>query len=164
MDQDSRKNSFLGDGQKNRKWTDSRDQRRNPQLQWTIIDENYFHGFRYSGIAPVHQSPGVVDYEIPTSNGNMQITLESLCPGHPQRFSDQESDCIAGDTGDARDTSLIPVLGRSPGEGNGNALQYSCLGNSMDRGVCWATVQGSQSQTWLSDWANTHSMYRGRRP
>ena len=36
----------------------------------------------------------------------------------------------------------IPGLGRSPGEGNGNLLQYSCLGNPMDRGAWWATVHG----------------------
>ena len=36
----------------------------------------------------------------------------------------------------------IPGLGRSPGEGNGNPLQYSCLENSMDIGVWWATVRG----------------------
>ena len=35
----------------------------------------------------------------------------------------------------AGDVGLIPGLGRSPGEGNGNALQYSCLGNPMDRGA-----------------------------
>ena len=38
--------------------------------------------------------------------------------------------------------SLIPGLGRSPGEGNGNPLQYSCLGNPMNRGAWWATFQG----------------------
>ena len=37
---------------------------------------------------------------------------------------------------------LIPGLGRSPGEGNGNPLQYSCLENPMDRGAWWATVRG----------------------
>ena len=42
----------------------------------------------------------------------------------------------------AGDTSLIPGLGRSPGEGNDNPLQYSCLGNPMDRGACWAKVHG----------------------
>ena len=41
---------------------------------------------------------------------------------------------------------LIPGLGRSPEEGNGNSLQYSCLGNSMDRGAWWATVHGSQKR------------------
>ena len=45
----------------------------------------------------------------------------------------------AGDTGDA---SLIPGLGRSPGEGNGNPLQYSCLENATDRGAWWAIVHG----------------------
>jgi len=43
----------------------------------------------------------------------------------------------AGDTGDE---VSIPGLGRSPGEGNGNPLQYSCLGNPMDKGAWWATV------------------------
>ena len=46
------------------------------------------------------------------------------------------------------DLGLIPGLGRSPGEGNGNPLQYSCLGNSMDKGAWWATVHGvAKSQT-----------------
>ena len=40
----------------------------------------------------------------------------------------------------AGDMGLIPGSGRSPGEGNGNPLQYSCLENSMDRGNWWATV------------------------
>ena len=42
--------------------------------------------------------------------------------------------------GDARDVGSIAGLGRSPGEGNGNPLQYSCLGNPMDRGAWRATV------------------------
>jgi len=41
-----------------------------------------------------------------------------------------------------RDAGSVPGWGRSPGEGNGNALQYSCLENSMDRGACPATVHG----------------------
>ena len=40
------------------------------------------------------------------------------------------------------DTGLIPRSGRSPGEGSGSPLQYSCLGNPMDRGAWWATVHG----------------------
>ena len=40
------------------------------------------------------------------------------------------------------DLGLIPGLGRSPGEGNGNPLQYSCLENPLDRGAWWATVHG----------------------
>ena len=42
----------------------------------------------------------------------------------------------------AGDMGLIPGSGRSPGEGNGNPLQYSCLENPMDRGAWWATVHG----------------------
>ena len=38
--------------------------------------------------------------------------------------------------------SSVPGLERSPGEGNGNPLQYSCLENPKDRGACWATVHG----------------------
>ena len=60
--------------------------------------------------------------------------------------------------GDARHLGSIPGLGRSPGGGNGNPLQYSCLKNSMDRGAWWATVQGvSKSCTWLNDQAHTHT-------
>ena len=52
---------------------------------------------------------------------------------------------------DTRDRDLIPGLGRSPGVGNGNPLQFSCLGNPMDRGVWQASVQGvAKSQTKLS--------------
>ena len=52
----------------------------------------------------------------------------------------------------AVDSDLIPGLGISPGEGNGNPLQYFCLGNPMDRGAWWAAVHGvSKSQTRLSD-------------
>ena len=53
--------------------------------------------------------------------------------------------------GDAEDAGLIPGLGRCPGEGNGNPLQYSGLQNPMDRGAGWATVHGvAKSQTRLS--------------
>ena len=51
---------------------------------------------------------------------------------------------------DLRDMGSIPGLGRSPGEGNGNPLQYSCLETPMDREAWWATVHGvSKSQTCL---------------
>ena len=58
----------------------------------------------------------------------------------------------------AGDPGLIPGSGRSPGEGNGNPLQYSCLENSMDREAWWATVHGvTKSQTRLSDFTFTSS-------
>ena len=56
----------------------------------------------------------------------------------------KESACSMGDPG------LIPGLGRSPGEGNGNPLQYSYLENPMDRGAWWAADHGvAKSQTRL---------------
>ena len=59
---------------------------------------------------------------------------------------DKEPACNAGDPGS------IPESGRSPGEGNGYPLQYSCLRNPMDRGAWWAVVHGiTESQTWLSN-------------
>ena len=52
----------------------------------------------------------------------------------------------------AGDVGLIPGLGRSPGEGNDNPFQYSCLGNLMDRGAWWATVHRiAKNQTGLSN-------------
>ena len=56
--------------------------------------------------------------------------------GFPGGSVGKESTCNAGDAGD---WGLIPVAGRSPGEGNGNPLQYSCLENPMDIGACQAT-------------------------
>ena len=49
---------------------------------------------------------------------------------------------LPANAGDVRDMGLIPRLGRSPGMGNGNLLQYSCLENPMDRGAWQATVPG----------------------
>jgi len=56
--------------------------------------------------------------------------------GFPGSSVGKESAC------NEADANSIPGLGRSPGEGNGNPLQYSCLGNPMDRGAWWATVHG----------------------
>ena len=56
--------------------------------------------------------------------------------GFPGGSDGMASACHAGDLG------LIPGSGRSPGDGNGNPLQYSCLENSMDGGAWWATVHG----------------------
>ena len=57
---------------------------------------------------------------------------------------------LPADAGDLRDSGSIPGLGRSPGEGHSNPLQYSCLENPMERGAWWATVHRvAQSQTHL---------------
>ena len=63
----------------------------------------------------------------------------------------------SADAGNTRDLGSIPGLRRSPGEGKGNPLQYSCLENPTDRGAWRAIVHGaSKSQTWLSNWTHTH--------
>ena len=56
----------------------------------------------------------------------------------------------------AGDPSLIPGLGRSPGEGNGNPLQYSCLGNPKDRGAWWVAVHGIAKSWTQLKWLSTH--------
>ena len=56
----------------------------------------------------------------------------------------------ACNAGEVREMGSIPGSGRSPGEGHGNSLQYSCLENPMDRGTWWATVHGvAKRQTRL---------------
>ena len=63
---------------------------------------------------------------------------------------------LPANAGDITDTCSIPGSGRCPGEGRGTPLQYSCLGNPMDRGGWRAAVHGdAQSQTRLSDLACT---------
>ena len=63
----------------------------------------------------------------------------------------------SANAGDVRVQGLIPGLGRSPGVGNGNWLQYSCLENSMDKGAWWATVHGAaKHQTRRSTHRYTH--------
>ena len=71
--------------------------------------------------------------------------------GFPGGSDGKVSACIVGVLG------LIPGSGRSPGEGNGNPLQYSCLENPMDGGAWWASVHGvAKSRTWLSDFTFSH--------
>ena len=97
-------------------------------------------------------------------NSVTSIPLPSLpchrnppAPPHTRYFpggSDgKESACNAGDPGS------IPGLGRSPGEGNGYPLQYSCLENSVDRGAWWATVHGV-AKIGHDGTTNTHTLLR----
>ena len=75
---------------------------------------------------------------MPYPSGNTTLVTREAVPGGSDG---KESACSA------RDVGLIPALGRSSGEENGNPLQYSCLENSMDRGSYWATVHGVESDT-----------------
>ena len=56
----------------------------------------------------------------------------------------------------------IPGLGRSPGEGNGNSLQYSCLGNPMDRGVRLVTIHGVPKKLATTEQLNNNSIPQGQ--
>ena len=72
--------------------------------------------------------------------------------GFPGGSEGKASACGAGDPG------LILGSGRSPEEGNGNSLRYSCLENSMDRGAWWATIHRvAKNWTQLSDYTHTQS-------
>ena len=62
--------------------------------------------------------------------------------GFPRSSIGKESACNAGDLG------LTPGSGRSPGEGNGNPLQYSCLENPMDRGA-WRAILHGLAKSWM---------------
>ena len=74
--------------------------------------------------------------------------------GFPGGSEVKASACNVGDLGS------IPGLGRSPGEGNDNPLQYSCLENPMDGGAWWATVYGvAKSRTRLNDFTFTFTFH-----
>ena len=83
--------------------------------------------------------------------------LEDCWPGDmsfwaPQLLSGRESACSMEDMGS------IPGSGRSPGEGNGNLFQYSCLENPMDRGACWGCkVHGLGHKESDMTWWHTHA-------
>ena len=64
------------------------------------------------------------------------LPLQSFCQGFSGGSDDEESACNEGDLGS------IPGLERSPGEGSGSSLQYSCLENPMEGGAWWATAHG----------------------
>ena len=72
--------------------------------------------------------------------------------GFPGDSDGKESACNAGSHG------LIPRLGRSPGERNGYPLQYSCLENSMDRGVWWSADHGLAELDMTEQLVHTHSL------
>ena len=73
------------------------------------------------------------------------VSLEGSFPGGTEVKTPPAN---AGDTGD---TGSIPGSGRSPGEGHGNPLQYSCLENSMDRGAWWATAHRVAKQLNMTE-------------
>ena len=86
-------------------------------------------------------------------NPVLDSILIKMFKGFPKGSAVKNSPANAGDTG------LIPGSGRSPGEGNGNSLQNSCLGNPMDRRAWEATVHGSQESDTTEQLHNNNSNY-----
>ena len=82
-----------------------------------------------------HLTENIADTEMRNQLFSIKADIKRGFPGGAEV---KVSACNLGDLGS------IPGSGRSPGEGNGNPLQYYCLENPMDRGAWWATVHGSQ--------------------
>ena len=105
--------------------------------------------FRLQRIFPTQGSTGAVIFADNVLNASINLRTCSSCLlllGFPGGSDGKESACNAGDP------DSTPVLGGSPGEGNGYPLQYSWLENSMDRGAWQARVHGvTNSQIQLSD-------------
>ena len=78
----------------------------------------------------------------------------TLCGGFPSGL------VVKNLSANVRDTGLIPESGRSPGEGNGNPFQYSCLGNPMDRGAWQAQVHGVAKELDVTDQLNKTTLYQ----
>ena len=94
----------------------------------------------YQRFLDVNKMTGFVDFSLEkeyvwVSDKEAEYLVTSRPIGLPFWLCGKESACSAGDS------HLIPDLGRSPGEGNGNPVQYSCLGNPMGRGAWQATVR-----------------------
>ena len=107
--------------------------------RWREIQVPPFYLLLFAFLVVLH---GMWDLTSLTRNWN-------CIPCFPGGTSSKET---PANSGDLRDSGLIPGWGRAPGGGHGNPLQYSCLEKPMDRGALWATVYGvAKSQTWLSD-------------
>ena len=103
------------------------------------------------------QSGGALWARVFLNTCNSPVYSWAKAPKDTRQGASQVALVIKSPPAHAGDAVLIPGLGRSPGEGNGNPLQYSCLENPMDRGAWWATVHGiTKSWTWLK-WLSAHA-------
>ena len=124
-----------------------------PSLVWATQDVSVTHQGKEN--AKTKSGPRQQERKVTDTQG---VATSLMCLWNFPRLllrtslwlSSKDSACNAGDMGS------ILVLGRSSGEGNGNSLQYSCLGNPMDRGAWKSTVyRVTKSQIQLSDSATT---------
>ena len=112
------------------------------------------HGLQHARLPCPSPTPGVYANSCPlswcTHTHTHTHTYMSVCLSPASVFLG--SSVVKNLSPNAGDIGLIPGLERSPGEGNGEPFQYSCLGNAMDRGAWWITVHGvTKSRTRLSD-------------
>jgi len=111
------------------------------KLQWLILHPypNLLKSSEHKHVSHLYFSTSV-----PTSTSASFVkSILKIFPGGSE---------VKASASNVGDPGLIPRLGRSPGEGNGNPLQYSCLENPMDGEAWWATVHGvAMSRTRLSD-------------
>ena len=84
----------------------------------------------------------------------IKLTISILKDGFPGDSVVKNPSANAGDLGS------ISGSGRSPGGGNGNPLQYSCLGNPMDRGALWATIHGVAEELDVTERLNSNNIER----
>ena len=96
----------------------------------------------FSLTAPEGQGPGPPSVRVLLSEASQVVLVVKTLPAN---------------AGDVRDMGLIPGSGSSPGGGNGNPLQYSCLENPMDRGAWWTTGHGIAKSWAQLKWLNMHT-------
>ena len=117
---------------------------------WATFTSLHFHLTSLHCLFQKTMSPGGKGWSFSVFIANHAI------PGFPGGSDGKESTCNAGHL------DSIPGPGRSPEEGNGNPLQYSCLENPRDRGAWWAAVCGfAQSQTWLKQLSSSSMVWNG---
>ena len=127
-------------GRVNRGWDGWKESR----IQWTRVSANSEDGEGQGSLACYRA--WVTNSWIQLSDWTTMLMVLNISVGFPGGSDGKEPACNSGDP------DSIPGLGRSPGKGNGNPLQYSCLENPMDRGAWPATVHGvAKSWTWLSN-------------
>ena len=118
-----------------------------PVLHWQIFNFAYDR----SWVGSVSSLSFILSFAV--TREQMLIYAIYFLLGLCQYLSRQKSACSAGIM------VFDPWVGRSPGGGNGNTLQYSCLENPMDRGAWWATVHGIPKSQIRLKWHSIHTTY-----
>ena len=108
-------------------------------LQYSCLENPMDRGASWATVRGIAKSRTRLSDLTKMTKIHIHIHIRIRIQGLSRSLSSKESSCNAGDAG------LIPGWGRSPGEGNGNPLQYSCLENPMDRGA-WQALESIGSQ------------------